>query len=92
MKDVAYFIGSCLEEDDCEKFETQLLDYYFSVLTEAVSQHSQKIDTKELEVDWRNLYHVAWTDFHRFIKGWCPEHWKITSYSERISKKVIQNL
>ena len=38
MKDVAYFIGSCLYEDDCEAMESQLLDYYFSVLVERVAQ------------------------------------------------------
>ena len=32
MKDVAYFISSCLEEEDCEKYEEELLKHYFEIL------------------------------------------------------------
>ena len=35
------------------------------------------------------MYYVAWADFHRFLKGWSPGHWKINSYSEQVVKKVI---
>ncbi|MGE9289409.1 MAG: choline kinase, partial [Puniceicoccales bacterium] len=38
------------------------------------------------------LYPVAWTDFHRFLKGWSPGHWKIHGYSERLSRSVMANL
>ena len=92
MKDVAYFIGSCLYEDDCEAMESQLLDYYFSVLVERVSQKHHDVNTDELESEWRELYPVAWADFHRFIKGWSPGHWKINSYSEKLTARVIESL
>lgn len=92
MKDVAYFIGSCLYEDDCERLETQLLDIYFEELNEAVQEKRPEIDATALEQDWRSLYHVAWTDFHRFVKGWSPGHWKIHSYSERVAREVVANL
>ena len=92
MKDIAYFIGSCLNEDDCEKLETKILDFYFSELTSAIKTKQKDIDSIELEKNWRELYHVAWTDFHRFLKGWSPDHWKINSYSERISREVIKDL
>lgn len=92
MKDVAYFIGSCLYEEDCEKYETELLDYYFSVLVNVLKSRKSEIDTKALVEDWRALYPMAWTDFHRFIKGWSPGHWKIHSYSERVSKEVLKKL
>jgi hypothetical protein len=45
-----------------------------------------------LEKEWRSLYRVAWADFHRFLKGWSPSHWKINSYSERITAEVIKSL
>lgn len=32
IKDVAYFIGSCPDEADCERQETELLDVYFASL------------------------------------------------------------
>ncbi len=92
MKDVAYFIGSCLYEDDCEAMENQILDFYFDNLKTAVITKHPDIDFKELEQEWRELYPVAWTDFHRFLKGWSPDHWKINSYSERLSREVIAQL
>ena len=39
IKDVAYFIGSCLYEEDCERYEEGLLDWYFSQLKEALDKH-----------------------------------------------------
>ena len=87
MKDVAYFIGSCLYEEDCERLEVQILDTYFEYLQKALGKRNQA-----LEKEWRNLYRVAWADFHRFLKGWSPDHWKINSYSERVTAEVINNL
>ena len=87
MKDVAYFIGSCLDETDCERLETQLLDTYFAHLQAALPGRNDA-----LEAEWRSLYRVAWADFHRFLKGWSPGHWKINGYSERITREVIKNL
>ncbi len=92
MKDVAYFIGSCLFEEDCEKLETTLLDFYFQELRMALTKRNKNINLDELEADWRALYPVAWTDFHRFLKGWRPDHWKINSYSERLAKQVVESL
>lgn len=87
MKDVAYFIGSCLNESDCERLESKLLDTYFAHLHIALGEKNEA-----LEKEWRPLYRVAWADFHRFLKGWSPSHWKINSYSERITAEVIKNL
>lgn len=87
MKDVAYFIGSCLAEQDCERLEAQILDTYFAHLQRALPARNQA-----LEREWRHLYHVAWADFHRFLKGWRPGHWKLNRYSERITAEVIARL
>lgn len=87
MKDVAYFIGSCLNERDCERLEPQILDTYFEYLQDALGEKNES-----LEMEWRSLYRVAWADFHRFLKGWSPGHWKINSYSERVTKEVINSL
>ena len=92
MKDVAYFIGSCLNENECEVMEGPLLDYYFSVFIPQVRLKKGDVNTSELENEWRKLYPVAWADFHRFLKGWSPGHWKINSYSEKLTKSVINNL
>jgi len=87
MKDVAYFIGSCLSDKDCERLEPQILDAYFSALHNELQEKNEA-----LESEWRSLYRVAWADFHRFLKGWSPGHWKINSYSERITAEVIDRL
>lgn len=87
MKDVAYFVGSCLDEEASEQLEEQILDTYFDYLQDTLKQNND-----ELETEWRALYRVAWADFHRFLKGWSPGHWKINGYSERITTEVIKNL
>jgi hypothetical protein len=92
IKDVTYFIGSCLGEEQCEQMESSLLDIYFQELTKKLKQKHEVIDAAAVEREWRNLYPVAWTDFHRFLKGWSPGHWKINSYSERLAREVLIQL
>lgn len=92
MKDLAYFVGSCLNEDDCEKMEQKILDYYFDSLTDAVKLYCVNINAQNVEEQWRPLYRVAWADFHRFLKGWSPGHWKINSYSERVTREVVDKI
>ena len=53
MKDVAYFVGSCMNESECEIHEAKLLDTYFRFL-----QKSLPSENKELEKEWRALYTV----------------------------------
>jgi hypothetical protein len=89
MKDVAYFVGSCLDERACEERGPDLLDRYFSELRAVLSARRPEVDADALEAEWRGLYPVAWTDFHRFLKGWSPGHWKINSYSERLAREVV---
>ncbi len=94
MKDVAYFIGSCLYEEDCEKYESELLDYYFQSLAKSLLKKNtpNDVDLEALELEWRELFYFAWADFHRFLKGWSPGHWKINGYSERVTQQVIESL
>ncbi len=92
MKDLAYFVGSCLHEEDCDEQESAILDYYFEILQNIVRSRNTEIDPAALREEWRALYSFAWADFHRFIKGWSPGHWKIHSYSERTTRKVLDSL
>ncbi|MEO0415080.1 MAG: phosphotransferase [Verrucomicrobiota bacterium] len=92
MKDVAYFIGSCLNEDECERLEDQLLDTYFGYLQQQVKLYHHQISGDKLEAEWRALFPLAWTDFHRFLKGWSPGHWKINSYSEKMAREALKIL
>ncbi|MEM9453562.1 MAG: phosphotransferase [Myxococcota bacterium] len=92
MKDVAYFISSCLDEQDSERMEQELLDLYFRRLRDALERGGQALDVRALEDDWRALYPVAWTDFFRFLQGWSPGHWKIHRYSQRLAREVLEAL
>ena len=92
MKDLAYFLGSCLDEDECERFAPELLDRYFELLTTALRRRGSDVDTDALEADWRALYPVAWTDFSRFLQGWSPGHWKLHRYTARLEREVLASL
>lgn len=92
MKDVAYLIGSCFSDNEAERLEKELLDYYFKSLRAALVNNNYEGDVNILVEDWRSLYPVAWTDFYRFMKGWMLDSWPAACYSERIAKKVIHSL
>lgn len=92
MKDVAYFLGSCLDEAQCERGEQHYLDVYFRALKSSMNSQGKQANWAELETEWRDLFPVAWTDFHRFLLGWMPGHWKINRYSHRLAKEVLQVL
>jgi len=92
MKDVAYFISSCLDENESEELAPRLLDRYFQLLRTALEQAGNPLDFAALEQDWRELYPVAWTDFYRFLQGWSPGHWKLHRYSDRLAHEVVGEL
>jgi len=92
MQDVAYFISSCLCEEDCERLEEALLTNYFAHLREALAELKPDVDAAAVEASWRVLYPVAWADFYRFLKGWSPGHWKMHRYSERLTREVLARL
>ena len=92
MKDVVYFLGSCLNEAECEAQADIALDVYFDALKQKLRARNLSQVAEEIEQSWRPLFPVAWADFHRFLKGWSPQHWKINSYSERLTQMVIHDL
>lgn len=92
MKDLAYFVGSCLDEAESEQREAEILYRYFELLRVELAAAGSDLDADALEAEWRALYPVAWTDFHRFLKGWSPGHWKLNSYSERVAREVLDAL
>ncbi|KAI2654983.1 Heat shock protein beta-1 [Labeo rohita] len=89
MKDVIYFLGSCMDEKECEKRVPGLLDHYFSELHKSLDE---KANFSELEKEWRSMFAFAWTDFHRFLLGWMPGHHKINKYSKRLTQEVLNKL
>ena len=92
MKDLAYFVGSCFRDEEAEHREDEVLSFYFEELRECLHRTGNDLCPNEMESDWRPLYRVAWADFHRFMKGWSPGHWKLSDYSERVAREVIESL
>ena len=90
MKDVAYFLGSCLDEEACERLAPALLDVYFDELKSHIKDPA--IDKESLEEEWRKLYPVAWTDFYRFLAGWMPTHSKIHGYTRKLAEETFRLL
>ena len=88
MKDVAYFMGSCLSSAECEMHESELLTFYFLELKKVTTN----IDFKELEREWRKMYPIACTDFTRFLLGWMPSHQKANNYSLNMMETVLSNI
>jgi len=92
MKDIAYFAGSCYHEEECASYEEELLSFYFAALRQALEKRDTVVDFDALELEWRQMYPYAWADFHRFLQGWSPGSWRNSSYSERMTAKVIDSL
>ena len=92
IKDVAYFLGSCLDESQCQAWAPELLDAYFDFLHEALKVHGQAVDSVALEGEWRDLYAYAWADFYRFLIGWMPNHKKIHNYTKSLANEVVVNI
>ncbi|MDG2221998.1 MAG: DUF1679 domain-containing protein [Rubripirellula sp.] len=92
MKDVAYFISSCLSEQAALRQQESLLNFYFQQLQIAVTARNPEVKFSDLEREWRELYPFAWADFCRFLSGWSPGHWKLNSYSDQITQSVLDQL
>jgi hypothetical protein len=92
LKDLVYFAGSAMDENECEQRENQILDAYFSFLKKALEKAGTEFDFNEIESEWRPLYQIAWSDFYRFLKGWGPQYCYKNSYSEKLLNKVSSEL
>lgn len=86
VQDVAYFLSSCLDDEQCERHAERHLDTYFAELRARVPGD---VDGEEVERRWRDLYPAAWADFHRFLAGWAPDHWKIHRYTRRMTREAL---
>ena len=89
MKDVAYFVGSCLSGPECERREDDLLSVYFDALRSCLPA---SVDATALEIEWRSMYPVAWADFQRFMMGWSPGHRKLTDYSDATTDRALDQI
>jgi len=67
------------------------LDAYFAALRAALTERG--VDPAPVEAEWRALYPLAWADYHRFLAGWAPTHWKLTvGYGRRLVREALRSL
>jgi hypothetical protein len=83
VKDLMYFLGSCLTTKQLLNHGSELLKTYFKLFHEALNYYGKSIDGVAIEQQWRKLYPLAWADFHRFLLGWHPKHIKINAYMQQ---------
>ena len=88
IRDVAYFLGSCLDERQCERHAEQLLEGYFEALGKCLAPDI----SEQVRGEWHSLYAIAWADFHRFLAGWMPGHKKINRYTQRLTRQALEQL
>jgi len=95
IRDVAYFLGSCLDDRDCQMYAEELIDDYFLMLESACRQKPGVFSCgafKEIEDEWRHLYPVACADFHRFLAGWAPDHKKINDHTREQTRIALNKV
>lgn len=92
MKDVIYFLSSCLSSTQMYDGAMEYLDGYFSELKNALADKFTTPEIDELEKEWRSMYAVAWADFARFLDGWSPGHYKMNEYVKEQTKEAIDSI
>ena len=92
IKDLVYLLGSCFNDERLFKHAESLLNYYFRQLSLALQHYQIACDFRALETEWRLLYSLAWADFHRFLQGWSPGHYKINAYMHHQTELALNYL
>jgi len=89
VKDVAYFLSSCLAPSQCTALVPRYLDAYFTALTAQLQSKLAPSDVNALEREWRELFPLAWVDFYRFLLGWAPGQYDPDPFSDNLVGQVL---
>jgi hypothetical protein len=92
VKDVAYFLSSCLTPRECGAQIPRYLDEYFRALRSELSASHGSWQLDELEREWRGLFPLAWLDLYRFLLGWAPGRYDPDPYSDGLVESVLASL
>jgi len=93
VKDVAYFLSSCLSAAECDEQIPSYLDVYFAALRVALGSLESSLagEADALEREWRTLFSWAWSDFYRFLLGWAPAYASSDSYGQKQLALVLNS-
>lgn len=86
VKDLAYLVGSCLDNRGLKQHHPLIVDEYLKQLKQALIHYQQPVDFEALAEETHKLYPVAWADFYRFLLGWNPDSWKICDFMQQIAE------
>jgi thiamine kinase-like enzyme len=92
VKDVMLFLTSVISFKENESQIDYHLEVYFDALAASLSRYHPDIHVEDVEQAWRPLFGLAWADFQRFMKGWCPTHFKVNSFTEAIVDKALRDI
>lgn len=92
IKDVMLLMSSVLSDKRLLTEGTLFINYYFEQLAQALKTYHVASDHQAIITAWRELYCIAWADFHRFLAGWKPNHWKIGQYCQQQTDKALAML
>jgi hypothetical protein len=89
VKDVAYFLSSCLSPAECAALIPGHLNQYFGALRAALAPRCALVELDALEHEWRELFPLAWVDFYRFLLGWAPGRCDPDPFSDALVAQVL---
>jgi aminoglycoside phosphotransferase (APT) family kinase protein len=92
VRDVCYFLSSCLSQDECAQSSSRHLDTYFVALRRELQARQRAVDVAALELEWRRLFPVAWADFYRFLLGWSPELARAETYGRELFERWLRTV
>lgn len=94
VKDVAYFLSSCLSPAECTLQIPDYLQVYFQALRTELASQDRPLsrEAAALEREWRALFPWAWSDFYRFLLGWAPAYAKSDTYGQKQLELVLNEL
>lgn len=88
VADVAYFLGSCLDDPVLGEAGDAWLEVYLAELRRLVPAGL----AAPVEAEARDLWPFAWADFERCLAGWAPAHWKRTGYAGQKTLEALEGL
>ncbi|MCM2680670.1 ecdysteroid 22-kinase family protein [Echinimonas agarilytica] len=90
VQDLMLLLSSVLPDAQLLAQGSKWVDVYFEQLTAALLQWQPNIKPDEVIKQWRALYPITWADFHRFLAGWSPDHWKIGKYCIQQTEQALR--
>ncbi|MBW8192807.1 ecdysteroid 22-kinase family protein [Neiella marina] len=92
VKDLMLLLSSVMPDQGLVTHAPGFVDDYFEQLVVELNRWQPAIGAEQVVSAWRPLYAVAWADFHRFLAGWSPGHWKIGDYCQQQTELALSAL